>query len=93
MTSVRTSETRLRLKSTTAPRPIPAPETERPAVPPDMPGAFSIKSFLQTYGISRAKFYDEVRAGRIKLMKVGTRSLVSHRAALAWEKLCEGEVT
>jgi hypothetical protein len=66
------------------------PETERPAKSPELPGSFTIKSFLTTYHISRAKFYSEVKEGRIKLMKVGSRSLVSHRAALAWEKKCEG---
>jgi hypothetical protein len=61
-----------------------------PIMPPDGPGSFTVEEFLTQYKICRAKFYQEVRAGRLKLMKVGTRSFVSFRSAHEWEKACGG---
>jgi hypothetical protein len=70
------------------------PEAERTTVVPPMvplgaPGSFTIPEFLERYKICRAKFYGEVRSGRLKLMKVGSRSLISFHSALAWERACE----
>jgi hypothetical protein len=52
-------------------------------------GAFSIPAFCLAYGISRSAVYSEIRAGRLKVMKVGTRTLISRRAATEWERACE----
>ncbi len=47
-------------------------------------GAMTVKQFLEWVHISRSTFYKEVRAGRIKLRKVGRRSLVAREDAEAW---------
>jgi hypothetical protein len=56
----------------------------------DTRGAFDVPSFLLAYHLSRSKLYKEIAAGRLRVMKVGTRTLISRRAALDWERLCEG---
>lgn len=53
--------------------------------------AFTVDQFCAAHGdISRAFFYKLVRAGRgPRLMKVGTRTLVSEEAAAEWRKEME----
>jgi hypothetical protein len=46
--------------------------------------ALSVKDFLRRYSIHRDLFYAEVNAGRIKLRKVGQRSLIAIEDAEAW---------
>ena len=48
------------------------------------PRALTVSEFLQCYGIKRDLFYAEVNAGRIKLRKVGQRSLIGIEDAEAW---------
>ena len=48
--------------------------------------AYSIKEFVKAFGIGRSKFYEEVKAGRIKTRKVGSRTLVAAVDAEAWLK-------
>jgi hypothetical protein len=48
------------------------------------PGApFTVDEFCKRYGIGRATFYRHV-APKIKLIKIGTRSLISEAEALAF---------
>lgn len=47
-------------------------------------GAMSIDEFLRWSSISRTKLYSEVRAGRIRLRKLGTKSLICRDDADAW---------
>jgi hypothetical protein len=54
-------------------------------------GAYDVPSFLLAYHLSRSKFYNEVAAGRLRVMKVGSRTLISRQAAYDWERLCEGK--
>ena len=44
----------------------------------------SVDAFCAWACISRNKFYQEVRAGRIPLRKMGRKSLVAVPDALAW---------
>ena len=46
--------------------------------------AFAVKEFLAAYGIGRTKFYEEVKAGRLKTRKVGKRTLITRSDADAW---------
>jgi hypothetical protein len=81
-----------RLKSTCAPPPTPhIPPQHSLALPdlPSQPGAYSVPDFLKVYKISRAKLYSEIAKGRIRPMKIGTRTLLSFRACRDWEALCE----
>jgi hypothetical protein len=52
-------------------------------------GAFTIPGFCVAYNVSRAHAYGEIRAGRLRIMKSGARTLVSYDAAADYEKLCE----
>jgi len=47
-------------------------------------GNLTVKEFLEWSGIGRTKFYQEVNEGRIKLRKIGAKSVVTMPDALAW---------
>jgi hypothetical protein len=52
--------------------------------------AHSIDEFCVSHGISRAMFYKILSQGRgPRVMKVGTRTLISEEAAAAWRRLCK----
>jgi hypothetical protein len=55
----------------------------------DLNGAFSISEFCLAYRISRSAVYKQIQARRLRTMKVGSRTLISRRAARDWETLCE----
>jgi excisionase family DNA binding protein len=48
-------------------------------------GAMSVKEFCEKYGIGTTKFYEEVKAGRLRAVKCGSRTLVLNRDSIAWE--------
>ncbi len=54
-----------------------------------MKSAQNIFEFCVEHSISRSKIYEEIHAGRIQVMKVGRRTLISAEAAAAWRRLCE----
>jgi hypothetical protein len=64
----------------------PIPDATRPervrlsAELPGEPGSFTVKE---------SKAHSEIAKGRLTPMKVGRRTLISFRAALAWERICE----
>jgi len=48
-------------------------------------GAMTVKEFCEKYRIGTTKFYEEVKAGRLRAVKSGTRTLVLNRDSRAWE--------
>jgi len=46
--------------------------------------AFSIREFCRRYGIGRTNAYREIAAGRLRAVKAGRRTLISHDAAESW---------
>lgn len=44
----------------------------------------TVPEFLRVYRISRTSFYDEVRKGRVKVIKRGRRTLIAKDDADAW---------
>ena len=48
------------------------------------PRAFAIREFCLRYGIGRTHAYQEIAAGRLRAVKVGRRTLVTHDDAEAW---------
>jgi|GEM_PF-1294334 hypothetical protein len=48
------------------------------------PIAFRVSEFCQVYVISKASFYREVQAGRLRIVKRGRRSLVERTEAERW---------
>lgn len=41
-----------------------------------LPTFLTIPEFLREYPVGRTRFYEDVRAGRIRIIKSGTRTLV-----------------
>jgi hypothetical protein len=65
--------------------------TLKAAVPPDYlharaPGklAYSVPEFLAAVSIGRTQFYEELKAGRLRAVKVGKRTLVPITEAERW---------
>ncbi len=51
--------------------------TDVPKATPSDRGAMGVDAFCAWAGIGRSKFYGEVSAGRIKLRKIGRKSIVT----------------
>ena len=45
---------------------------------------YSIQEFAAAYGVSRSTVYKEIETGRLRILKVGRRTLISLEAAAAW---------
>ena len=53
--------------------------------------AFSVDEFCELFGISRRLTYNQINAGRLKIRKVGRRTLIRACDARAWlDALPEG---
>ena len=48
-------------------------------------GAMTVKEFCAKYRIGTTKFYEEVKTGRLRAVKCGTRTLILNRDGRAWE--------
>jgi hypothetical protein len=46
--------------------------------------ALSVRDFFDRYSIGRTKFYEEVRAGRLRVVKLGKKTLVDIDEAERW---------
>jgi len=55
---------------------------DRTTAPPRL--ALSVSEFCNSCAIGRSLFYEEVKAGRIKVLKVGKRTLVPATEAQRW---------
>jgi excisionase family DNA binding protein len=60
--------------------PVPAGSTKRASAK----RALSIAEFCDRYGIRRTKTYEEIKAGRLRIVKAGRRSLIKETDAEAW---------
>lgn len=59
----------------------------RPLMPAYELAAYSVFGFCLTHGLSRSKLYDMLRRGDgPRVMKCGTRTLISVEAAQAWRR-------
>lgn len=54
-----------------------------------VPRAYSIEEFAHCYGIGRTLAYREIAAGRLRIFKVGRRTLISADAAEEWRLALE----
>lgn len=55
-------------------------------------GAFTILEFCQRHGLSRSAFYNAVKAGQgPRVMRVGSRVMISREAAEAWRREREAD--
>ena len=46
--------------------------------------AFAVREFCARYSICRATFYDEVKRGRLRAIKLGRKTIVMRADADAW---------
>lgn len=53
------------------------------------PGAFSIEGFAKRYGIGRVTVYGLIGRGELESFQIGRRRLISHEAALRWQRAAE----
>jgi hypothetical protein len=68
------------------------PEPAKPAKlepEPAQLGGFTIPEFGKKYGLSRSTIYNEIASGRLAVMKVRGRTIISYTACLQWQALCE----
>ena len=47
---------------------------------------FTIPQFVEAHNISRSTLYNEIKSGRLRIMKVGTKTLISDEAAANWQE-------
>lgn len=52
--------------------------------PQTQKGAYSVTEFMAWASIGRTKFYQEVNAGRLKIRKIGSKTVVTAFDAEAW---------
>lgn len=55
---------------------------------PSYRGAYSIDLFFATFCIGRTKTYEEISAGRLKVAKIGRRTVIPAADAYAWLESC-----
>ncbi len=70
-------------------------ETTSPAgnQKPVTPLAFDIPKFCEAHDIGRSTVYEEIRAGRLQIMKVGKLTRISIEAAAKWRRQREEDAT
>ena len=51
--------------------------------------AFTIKQFIETFGVGRTVTYEEIQSGRLKTYKLGRRRYISRQAADSWQQRLE----
>lgn len=56
------------------------------------PHAYDILTFCDLYGIGRTLAYREIKEGRLKIVKVGRRTIITAEAAKQWLKQLDGQV-
>jgi excisionase family DNA binding protein len=52
--------------------------------------AYDIPSFCAAFSLGRTRVYQEIKDGRLRIMKVGRRTLISVQAADEWCRRAEG---
>jgi hypothetical protein len=50
----------------------------------NLPNAYSLRQFCQSFGVSRSYVYLEIKANRLVVKKAGRRVLILQRDAEAW---------
>ena len=47
---------------------------------------YTIPQFVDAHNISRSNVYKEIKSGRLLIMKIGTKTLISDDAAVSWQE-------
>ena len=51
---------------------------------------YSMPEFVRDFGLSRTAVYQEIKAGRLRVFKIGTAIRIAGEDALAWRDLYRG---
>ena len=49
--------------------------------------AYSMPEFVRDFGVSRSAVYQEIKAGRLRVFKIGTATRIAGEDAMAWREL------
>ena len=55
--------------------------------------AYDIPTFCRVYSIGRTKLYQEIKAGRLQVKKIGRRTIIPAASAELWLQNLEGTDT
>lgn len=58
--------------------------TQEQSIPQTAKRAYGVDEFCRAYGIGRNRAYQEIEAGRLRVAKVGRRTLIPVDEAEAW---------
>ena len=47
---------------------------------------YSMSEFVRDFGISRSAVYQEIKAGRLRVFKIGTATRIAGEDAMAWRE-------
>jgi excisionase family DNA binding protein len=53
--------------------------------------AYRVEEFAEAHGLGRPTVYEEIRAGRLKVAKVGRRTVITTEAARDWRARLSAE--
>ena len=48
---------------------------------------YSMPEFVRDFGVSRSAVYQEIKAGRLRVFKIGTATRIAGEDAMAWRAL------
>lgn len=52
---------------------------------------YTVPQFCETFQTGKTRTYEEIKAGRLPIIKVGRKTLIRHEAAVRWLKEREAE--
>ena len=47
---------------------------------------YSVSEFVRDFGLSRTAVYQEIKAGRLQIFKIGTTTRIAGEDAMAWRE-------
>ena len=60
--------------------------------PEPLKQAYSVRDFCAAYSLGRTTVYREIKDGRLQVMKVGRRTLITIEAVMDWQRRLKNNV-
>jgi len=54
---------------------------------------YTVPQFCETFQTGKTRTYEEIKAGRLPIVKIGRKTLIRHEAAVRWLEQCEQDST
>ncbi|MBE0591204.1 MAG: helix-turn-helix domain-containing protein [Gemmatimonadales bacterium] len=54
---------------------------------------YTVPQFCETFQTGKTRAYEEIKTGRLPIVKVGRKTLIRHDAAIRWLEQCERNAT